>query len=88
MTNLETKKVKHPSIKDKLAVYEDLLHAIQLHAEVTMNNDKMKEIINRVCRWSYAHRSGNGENSEKHQQEQIDHAFWQLDLYKRHGNEK
>lgn len=87
MTSLE-KKVKKPTVKDKIAVYEDLLHSIQMHTELTMNNDQIKEIINRICKWSYAHRNGNGELSEKQRQEQIDYEFWRLDIYKRHGNEK
>lgn len=86
--NTPEQKVKKPTTKDKIAVYEDLLHSIQMHAEVALNNDQVKEIINRICAWSYAHRGGNGELSNKQQQEQIDHAFWRLDLYKRYGNEK
>lgn len=78
------KPIKRPTQKEKIAVYEDLLHLIQLHAEVTMEPDKVKELINRICSWSYAHRAGNGENAEDERNAAIDHAFWKLDPHKRH----
>lgn len=74
---------KRPTAKQKVEVYEDLLHSIQLYSEVTMNNDQIREVIRRICAWSYAHRSGNGELTEKEQNEGIDQAFWRLDLHKR-----
>lgn len=77
-------KVKRPTQKEKIAVYEDLLHNIQLYAEVTMDEARMKAIIARICSWSYAHRAGNGEFSEEQQNDRIDHAFWGLDVHKRH----
>lgn len=70
---------KHPTMKEKIAQYEHLLHSIQLHAEVTMNEAAVRDLIARICRWSYSHRVGNGENLEKEQQHIIDNAFWKLD---------
>lgn len=77
-----TKQVRHPSQKEKIAVYENLLHELQMNAEVNMNEAAVREIVNRVCRWSYSHRAGNGEFSEKQVQENIDKAFWRLDIRK------
>lgn len=77
-------KVKRPTQKEKIAVYEDLLHLIQLHAEVTMEPLKVKELINRICSWSYAHRAGNGERSDEQRDANIDAAFWKLDPHQRH----
>ena len=77
-------KIKRPTLKEKVAVYEDLLHSIQLHAEVTMDEAKVRELVNRICRWSYAHRQGNGELSEAQQTAAIDHAFWRFDIHGRH----
>lgn len=76
----EKKTLRTPTLKEKVAVYESLLHNIQMNAEVNMNEAAIKELIRRVCAWSYAHRSGNGELSEKQQQERIDHAFWRFDI--------
>lgn len=51
-------------LREKVEVYEALLHKIQLNAEVTMNHDRMRILIGNICAWSYAHRCGNGEISE------------------------
>jgi|APFre7841882793_1041355.scaffolds.fasta_scaffold14583_2 hypothetical protein len=56
-------------------VYCAAFHYIQLHAAVTMNSDKVKEMIYAICDWSYAHRSGNGELTEEEQQARIDNSF-------------
>lgn len=67
-----------PTTADKVKVYEQLLHDIQLFAEVTMDGEKVRQLIGNICRWSYAHRAGNGENSEEEQLEQINKAFEKL----------
>ena len=72
-------KSKHPTLKEKIAVYERLLHDIQFHRDVTMNNAAVIDLLSKIGNWSYAHRCGNGEYNEKEQQELIDHAFWQLE---------
>ncbi len=77
-------KVKRPTQKEKIAVYEDLLHNVQLYAEVTMDEARMKAIIGRICAWSYAHRQGNGELSDEQRDNRIDSAFWNLDVHRRH----
>ena len=81
-------KVKRPTPKEKVAVYEALLYEIDLHTTVTMNDEAIREIIRRINRWSYAHRSGNGEKSEAQQQQEIDSCFWKLDIRNKYGNEK
>lgn len=70
--------VKHPTLKEKIKVYEDLLHDIQFHSTVTMRHDEVMKLINKINAWSYAHRAGNGEGGEKEQQQRIDAAFWEL----------
>lgn len=80
-TTSSKKRPKHPTQKEKIEQYERLLHLIQLHAEVTMRGEIVKDLIGRICSWSYAHRTGNGENTDQEQQAIIDHAFWKLDPY-------
>ena len=63
---------------EKVQVYEGLLHDIQLNAEVAMNRDRMKNIISAICDWSYAHRVGNGELTEKEQARVVRRAFDKL----------
>lgn len=67
-----------PTLKEKVIKYEQFLHALQIHAEVTMNPTKIGKLINNACSWSYAHRRGNGELSEKDQREIINKAFEKL----------
>lgn len=64
--------------KQKIAQYEKFLHMLQLNAEVVMNKDNVGKLISRACAWSYAHRAGNGELSEKEQQAMIDRTFEKL----------
>lgn len=61
--------------KEKVEVYESLLHRIQMHSSVTMNADALGELISLINSWSYAHRQGNGELSCEDQQGLIDRAF-------------
>jgi hypothetical protein len=56
-------------------VFHQVFHHINTHASITLNADKMQEIIGAICRWSYAHRSGNGELSNEEQQVRVDCAF-------------
>jgi predicted ATP-grasp superfamily ATP-dependent carboligase len=76
------KTIRHPTVKEKVAVYESMLHSIQMHAVVNMNPAAVQEMINRICAWSYAHRVGNGELSDKQIQERVDTAFWRFDIHK------
>jgi len=70
-------KNKSPTLKQKVQVYEDLLHKINLMM-VASDNEGIKKLLRNIDRWSYMHRCGNGELSEKEQQELIDRAFWKL----------
>jgi len=65
-------------LREKVQVYEQLLHRIQTNAEVVMDHEAVGDLITNICRWSYAHRSGNGENSEAEQDAIIRSAFDRL----------
>lgn len=65
-------------LSEKVATYEQLLHHIQLHADVTMNATAVHQLIVNICDWSYAHRVGNGELSDLEQNEYIKRAFDRL----------
>ena len=73
-----SKRVRHPTQKEKIKQYEDLLHLIQLHAAVTMRPEVVQDLIGRICDWSYALRQGNGELRSVEQQRLIDYQFWRL----------
>jgi hypothetical protein len=65
-------------LKDKLDTYEKLLHMFQLYTEVTMDNEKVKELLGLVCQWSYAHRSGNGEHTDHQQKQLVEHQYQKI----------
>ena len=66
------------SKKDKIQKYEELLHKIQMCAEVTMDNGKLERLISNICRWSYAHRAGNGVLTERQIKKNIKENFNKL----------
>lgn len=68
MTELET-------LRDKVRVYEGLLHYIQGVREVAMNHEKTSEVLNLIGDWSYAHRMFNGVPSPEEQQALVDVEF-------------
>lgn len=62
------------TLREKVQVYERLLHSLQA-ARVAVNPERVKFLLDLVDDWSYSHRCGNGELSQKEQQERIDKAF-------------
>lgn len=66
------------SKKDKIEKYEELLHKIQMCAEVTMDNEKLKRLISNICDWSYAHRAGDGVLSQKQIKKNVELKFNKL----------
>jgi len=58
-------------LRNKVKVYEDVLHTIQMNAEVVGDPEKVEKLIKGICNWSYTQRSGNGELSEQEQDERI-----------------
>lgn len=64
--------------KEKIKKYEEFLHSLQMHAQVTLNSDTVKKLISNACNWSYSHRVGNGEYTDEEQQHIIDKAFNRL----------
>jgi hypothetical protein len=68
---------KTPTLKEKVKMYEDFLHKINLFV-TTVNNDGIRELVQNADTWSYMHRVGNGEFSDGKQQSLINQAFWKL----------
>lgn len=64
--------------KEKIQKYEELLHKIQMCAEVTMDNEKLKRLISNICDWSYAHRAGDGVLSERQIKKNVELKFNKL----------
>lgn len=59
-------------------MYEGLLHDIQIYYEVALNQTKVRQLLNNIGRWSYAHRVGNGTLTERQQNRLINNNFKKL----------
>jgi len=49
--------MKTPTLKQKVEMYENFLHKINIFI-ISGNNDGIRELVNNADNWSYAHRSG------------------------------
>jgi hypothetical protein len=79
--NKNPMKYKTPTLREKVQQYETFLHL--LNTAVTCCNDKMAQrLVSNADTWSYAHRVGNGELSDRKQQACINAAFHNLCTYK------
>jgi len=67
-----------PTQKQKIEMYEGLLHDINTFAAIAMNDEMTRKLVRNVCDWSYAHRQGNGEFTQRRQNELINSRFWSL----------
>lgn len=69
--------MKKPTLKQKVEMYESYLHKINMFI-ISSNNDGIKELVYNADNWSYSHRIGNGELSDRKQKQAINNAFWKL----------
>jgi len=65
-------------LREKVEVYEDVLHSLQMYAAVTLDQAAIAHVLSIACDWSYAHRSGNGELSEDEQANRVRYHFDRL----------
>jgi hypothetical protein len=70
-------KIKTPTFKQKVEQYESLLELLSLYMNAG-SQISIQKLLNNIDNWSYSHRVGNGELSEKEQQQIINKAFWEL----------
>ena len=50
---------------EKVQVYEAMFHDIQMYTNVILDHPPMQHMISIIGCWSYAHRQGNGEFTDK-----------------------
>lgn len=68
---------RKPTKKEKIAMYERFLHKINM-CMTCVDHDAIRELVDNANMWSYMHRVGNGELSDKQQDKLIHKAFWRL----------
>lgn len=69
--------MKKPTLKEKVEMYERFLHRINSYV-TACSNDGVAELVQNADSWSYMHRVGNGEISDREQDKLIYNAFWKL----------
>ena len=75
MENLR-RKMKTPTLKEKVAQYEAFLNKINMFI-VSSNNDGIKELVENADKWSYSHRNGEFV-TDRQRQKMINSQFWKL----------
>ena len=68
--------------KEKVDIYEKFFHQLQLHMSVTLNHSKVNEGLKIIDMWSYAHRIGNGELTDKAQKKLIENQIMKMKEYR------
>ena len=68
--------MKTPTLKQKVEMYENFLHKINIFI-ISCNNDGIKELVENADNWSYAHRSGVF-LTDKQRQKMINDMFQKL----------
>lgn len=69
--------MKTPTLKQKIEQYESFLHKINA-CLMSGDHESVRELVENADNWSYAHRVGNGEHSDRKQQQIINNTFWKL----------
>jgi hypothetical protein len=69
--------MKTPNQQQKIEMYESFLHRINM-CIISGNHGGIAELVGNADDWSYSHRIGNGELSDRKQQQAINNAFWKL----------
>lgn len=66
--------------KERLQIYESFFHKIQMQL-VCMNHDRIRDAVNIIGDWSYAHRMGNGQFSAYEQQQVVDNQVLKMKAF-------
>lgn len=69
---------ENQQLKNKLEAHEIILHSLHTFTSVTLNDEKARKLLSLISGWSYAHRAGNGEYSEKETERAVDRAFSEM----------
>lgn len=74
---MKKKTYKTPTLKEKVEMYEKFLHKINI-CVMCCDDLGVQELVYNADMWSYMHRCGNGEPSDREQQRLINSRFWKL----------
>jgi hypothetical protein len=68
--------MKKPTIKEELLAWQNLAFELNFARQISMDNTKIIECLNRIDYWVNAHSEYNGERDNKSISENITDAFW------------
>jgi len=71
--------------KQRLEIYERFFHQVQLYHSVTLNESKVRDALDIISAWSYAHRVGNGKLDDIEQRIGVDSIVDLMDKYSKGG---
>ena len=66
--------------RDRLRVYEKFMHQMSIYV-TAMHSEKIKQGVQLIDNWSYAHRCGNGEYSERQQRKIVEDVIRKMEAY-------
>lgn len=69
-------------LSEKVRIYEAFFHQINQNVGILLDKAKAAEALSIICDWSYAHRCGNGQLSDKEQDKIINNQLCKMKEYK------
>lgn len=69
--------MKKPTLREEVEVFHKIMHVANL-MQICGKTEHFKKIVHAMDDWSYAHRVGNGELTDREQQQCVNKAFWRL----------
>lgn len=78
MSNINIPLSELEELREKVRVYESMLHSIQMFSAVVMDSPPIEHMIDIINSWSYAHRCGNGEYTNEEQTELVRNQFLRM----------
>ncbi len=76
-----------PTQKEELLAWRGLAHDLHMHRCITMNHEKVVEILDRMYSWTAAHSDCNGCASEADIRKRVNTAFWERIMDPGHAHE-
>jgi hypothetical protein len=70
-------KSKKPTLEEKVKMYENFLHTLNMYM-LCGSNYAISKLLQNADNWSYAHRMGDGELSEEEIEMNVNKRFWKL----------
>jgi hypothetical protein len=71
------KNYRTPTQAEQVLAFGNLMHQLHMHRAITMDQERVVKILDRMFSWTAAHSDCNGEASDREIQQKINRAFWE-----------